>query len=571
MVAQPVQRLMRKMSLMTARAPAAAAAAPLIAAHRAYFPDADTALLLRAFQVADHYHKGQFRKSGAPYITHPLAVAMLLAGIGMDTTTLAAALLHDTVEDTDLPIGQVKAEFGPEVAILVDGVTKLDGAKWGDRAEAETFRKMIVAASIDLRVLVIKLADRVHNMRTLAHHPKKEKRERIARASLELLVPFAERLGLYVFLREMEDLTFAVLEPDAYEKVRLLVRDTAAERAAYLGELLPRMHAELDAAGLRSRVEGRDRHLYSVYRDLPDGALRPLHAARVVAVIDGSEADCYVALGAVHARWRPYEPKFRDWIAMPKNNMYRSLHTSVIADDGEMIDVIIRTAAMDRIATFGVAAQIQAAAGRTGQISSDVARRADLEWLARLLAWQPLAASHDFLDGMRADLGGDRILVFTKEGTPVALPRGSTAVDFAYAADPETAGNAVGMLVNGMRKPMENRLAHGQVVELLTGFAPGPPKSWLTVARTGQAKAHISQALARRAAEDESDAGRAKLADALAALGTDLLDLESDGTAVSVCRRLGYTDLDDLYQALASGVVPLDELLTHLSDSHDHG
>ncbi|HWG03307.1 MAG TPA: HD domain-containing protein, partial [Trebonia sp.] len=532
---------------------------------RAVFPAAGTDLLLRAFAVADHYHRGQFRKSGAPYITHPLAVAMLLAGIGMDTTTLAAALLHDTVEDTDLPIGQVKAEFGAEVAILVDGVTKLDGAKWGDRAEAETFRKMIVAASIDLRVIVIKLADRVHNMRTLAHHPNKEKRERIARASLELLVPFAERLGLYVYLREMEDLTFAVLEPEAHDKVRSLVRATAAGRAAYLAALLPRMRAELGAAGLRARVEARDRHLYSVYRDLPGGTLRPRNAVRVVAVIDGTEADCYVALGALHARWRPFEPRFRDYVAMPKNNMYRSLHTSVIADDGEMIDVIIRTAAMDRVATFGVAAQIREAAGRSGQVSADVARRADLEWLARLLAWQPLASSHEFLDGMRTDLGGDRILVFTREGRPVALPNGSTAVDFAYAVDPETAGNAAGMLVNGMRKPMSNRLAHGQVVELVTGFDPGPPESWLSIARTGQAKAHIQQAIAGRTAEAASAAGRVALAEALAARGMDLLDLEGDGTAVSVCRRLGYSDLDALYEALTGGAVPLSTLLTHLS------
>ena len=234
----------------------AEAAAPLIAAHRRVFPLADAGLLRHAYAVADHWHAGQMRKSGAPYITHPLAVAILLADIGMDTTTLVAALLHDTVEDTGLTIGQVKAEFGAEVAVLVDGVTKLDGSKWGDHAEGETFRKMILAASIDLRVLVIKLADRVHNLRTLGHHPKREKRERIARASMELLVPFAQRLGLYDFQREMEDLAFATLAPEAHDRVRALLRETEDERRAALGQLITGMRAELAAAGVRAQVQG---------------------------------------------------------------------------------------------------------------------------------------------------------------------------------------------------------------------------------------------------------------------------------------------------------------------------
>src|SRR6516225_10205213 len=253
MAIAPAARLARRLTGIAAGSPEAAAVRPLIAEHRKVFPKSDTGLLLRAYQVASRYHQGQLRQSGAPYITHPLAVAMLLATTGMDTTTLVAALLHDTVEDTDLPIGQVKAEFGPEVAVLVDGVTKLDGAKWGDRAEAETFRKMIVAASIDLRVLVIKLADRVHNLRTLRFHPRPEKRERIARASLELLAPFAERLGLYVYLREIEDLTFATLEPEPYARLHALVRETAPGRAAYLDGLLARMRAEIAAAGRSTR------------------------------------------------------------------------------------------------------------------------------------------------------------------------------------------------------------------------------------------------------------------------------------------------------------------------------
>ncbi len=555
---------------------------PLIAAHRRVFPGADAGLLRHAYGVAARWHEGQMRNSGAPYITHPLAVAILLADIGMDTTTLVAALLHDTVEDTGLTIGEVKAEFGAEVAVLVDGVTKLDGSKWGDHAEAETFRKMILAASIDLRVLVIKLADRVHNLRTLSHHPKREKRERIARASMELLVPFAERLGLYEYQREMEDLAFSALAPEAYERVLGLVRQAEPGRRAALGGLLTGIRVELAAAGLRAKVEARSRHLYSIHRSLPGGAggwisgggpagggdagaarLRSTDTARVVVVVDGPEAACYVALGVLHGRWPPVDERFRDYISMPKYNMYRSLHTAVMVGS-DQVGVLIRTPAMDAVATYGVAARIREAGGRDGKVSADLARRADLDWLDRLLAWQPLAAAGDFLEGLRADLSGAGIVVFTPAGAPVKLPAGSTAVDFAYAVSPAAAGSAVGVLVNGMRKPMENQLAHGQVVDLITGPYADPPDSWLTAARSGQARAHLKAAIARRKAEDAAVAGRAVVAREMAASG-DLRDLEDNGTAFSAARRLGYADIDALYEAVGRGDQVLAALVTALT------
>jgi GTP pyrophosphokinase len=567
---------------------------PLIAAHRRVFPGADAGLLRRAYAVADHWHSGQSRKSGAPYITHPLAVAILLADIGMDTTTLVAALLHDTVEDTGLTIGQVKAEFGAEVAVLVDGVTKLDGSKWGDHAEGETFRKMILAASIDLRVLVIKLADRVHNLRTLGHHAKREKRERIARASMELLVPFAQRLGLYEYQREMEDLAFAALAPEAHQRVAALVRETEDERRAALDELITGMRTELAAAGVKAQVEARARHLYSIHRSLPGGAggwisgaggaagasgsggeagavLRPTDASRAVVVVDGSEGDCYVALGVLHGRWHPVDDRFRDYISLPKYNMYRSLHTAVLVA-GKPVGVLIRTRAMDAVATYGVAARIREAGGRDGKVSADLARQADLDWLNRLLAWQPLAAPGDFLDGLRADLTHSGLVVFTPDGTPVKLPAGSTAIDFAYAVSPVTAGSAVGVLVNGMRKPMENRLAHGQVVDLITGPYADPPDSWLAAAYSGHARAHLKAAIARRKAEEAAALGRVAAAKALAArgghlLGGSLRDLEDDGTAFSAARRLGYADLDALYEAVGRGDLAPDALAESLTSA----
>jgi GTP pyrophosphokinase len=582
----------RRLAALAAGAPrpetaadAADAVRPLIAAHRRVFPGADAGLLHHAYAVADHWHSGQVRKSGAPYITHPLAVAILLADIGMDTTTLVAALLHDTVEDTGLTIGQVKAEFGAEVAVLVDGVTKLDGSKWGDHAEGETFRKMILAASIDLRVLVIKLADRVHNLRTLGHHPKREKRERIARASMELLVPFAQRLGLYDYQREMEDLAFATLSPEAHAQVAALARQTEADRNAALGELITGMRAQLAAAGVRAQVEARARHLYSIHRSLPEGSgrisgasgadtaavpLRPIDAARVVVVVDGPESECYIALGVLHGRWHPVDDRFRDYISMPKYNMYRSLHTAVLVG-GEPVGVLIRTQAMDAVATYGVAARIREAGGRDGKVSADLARRADLDWLDRLLAWQPLAAPGEFLDGLRADLSDSGMVVFTPDGTPVKLPTGSTAVDFAYAVSPAAAGSAVGVLVNGMRKPMENSLSHGQVVDLITGPYADPPESWLAAAHSGQARAHLKAAITRRKAEEAAALGRAAVAKALLAMdgqggdaGRQLRDLEDDGTAFSAARRLGFPDLDVLYEAVGRDRLSAARFLTHL-------
>ena len=573
----------RRLAALAAGAPKAETAdaehavRPLIAAHRRIFPGADADLLRRAYAVADHWHSGQVRKSGAPYITHPLAVAILLADIGMDTTTLVAALLHDTVEDTGLTIGQVKAEFGPEVAVLVDGVTKLDGSKWGDHAEGETFRKMILAASIDLRVLVIKLADRVHNLRTLGHHAKREKRERIARASMELLVPFAQRLGLYEYQREMEDLAFATLSPEAHGRVTDLVRQTEESRRADLGVLINGMRIELAAAGVRAQVEARARHLYSIHRSLPAGGrisgadagtepLRPTDAARVVVVVDGSEGDCYVALGVLHGRWHPVDDRFRDYISMPKYNMYRSLHTVVLVGGGP-VNVLIRTRAMDAVANYGVAARIREAGGKDGKVSADLARQADLDWLNRLLAWQPLAAPGEFLDGLRADLS-QGMIVFTPDGTPVKLPAGSTAVDFAYAVSPSTAGSAVGVLVNGMRKPMENRLSHGQVVDLITGPYADPPDSWLAAAHSGHARAHLKAAIARRKADEASALGRAAVAKALCAQrtgqGASLRELEDDGTAFSAARKLGFPDLDALYEAVGLNKLSAPGFLAHL-------
>ncbi len=559
------------------RAEADPAVDPLIAAHKAFFPKADVRLLRRAYAVAERYHRGQLRKSGASYVTHPLAVAMILAGLGMDTTTLVAALLHDTVEDTELTLGQVHAEFGEEVAVLVDGVTKLDGSKWGERAEAETFRKIILAAADDLRVLVIKLADRVHNLRTLQFHPKPEKRRRIARASLELLVPFAERLGIYVLKREMEDLAFAHLHPVEYERTRAALAGSAADRAARLGQLMGQLRTALEASRLHARVITRDRHLYSLYQDRRTPAISPAapprvgEASRITVLVEGEAADCYVALGAIHGLWHPLPGRLKDFIALPKYNMYQSLHTSVVTPCGETLELAIRTPGMHRVAEYGIISQIQDAAKASETQARQAAHRADLQWLRNLLAWQAHAPSAEFLDSLRVDLRSADIVTFTPAGTVVPLPAGATAIDFAYALDPDTGHRAIGAITNGRLSPLTAALDDGQVVEILTAAESGPSEAWLEAARTGHARVHIAQWLADRRTETAGTAGRRMVAEALAARGVNLLDLEGDGTMLALGAELGYPNLETLYAAVAANAVTVETLADHVAPATGPG
>lgn len=546
---------------------------PLIAAHKAFFPKADVRLLRRAYAVAERYHRGQTRKSGAPYVTHPLAVALILADLGMDTTTLVAALLHDTVEDTDLTLGQVHAEFGEEVAVLVDGVTKLDGSKWGDRAEAETFRKIILSAADDLRVLVIKLADRVHNLRTLRFHPNPQKRERIARASLELLVPFAERLGIYVFKREMEDVAFACLRPEEHERTRDAVAGSAADRAARLEPLMAQLRTALDASHLNVRVITRDRHLYSLHKDHRTPPISPAEppgvgeATRITVLVDGVAADCYVVLGAIHGLWHPLPGRMKDFIALPKYNMYQSLHTSVVTAGGDVLELAIRTPQMHRVAEYGILGQIQDAAHASEVQARQAAHRADLQWLRNLLAWQAHAPSAEFLDSLRVDLRSAGIVTFTPAGEVVPLPAGATAIDFAYAQDPDTGHQAIGAITNGRLAAMTAPLEDGQVVEILTGSdaESGPSEEWLEATRTGRARVHVAQWMADRRTETAGLAGRRMLAEALVACQMNLLDLEGDGTMLQRGTELGYPNLETLYAAVAANAVTVAKLIEQLA------
>ncbi|MEW2360343.1 HD domain-containing protein, partial [Spirillospora sp. NPDC029432] len=416
-------------------------------------------------------------------MTHPLAVAMILAGMGMDTTTLVAALLHDTVEDTPYTVGEVRADFGEQVAVLVDGVTKLDGERWGDRAEAETLRKIVLAAAADLRVLVIKLADRLHNLRTLGFQPR-HKRARYATASQELLVPFAERLGIHMLKREMDDLAFAARDPAGHAATARAVAAALRGAEPAFGAALGLLRASLAAHRVRARVAIRPRHLYAVHQEREGelAGLRPCDAARLLLLVDGGEQDCYIALGAVHAAMHPIAGRVKDFIALPKFNMYRSLHTRVISPDGDLLDVIIRSRAMHPVAEYGIVAHMREAG--TGA----VAGRRDLVWLSRLLAWEPDAPSAAFLDSLRADLAAGDVAVFTPAGEVVALPAGATALDLAYALGPETGDLCIGALVNGRLAALSAELRGGNVVEILTEPGAAPSEDWLRFAVTAPAR-----------------------------------------------------------------------------------
>ncbi|MFE3327266.1 RelA/SpoT family protein [Streptomyces sp. NPDC059176] len=471
-------------------------------AHRAHHPQADLAILRRAYVLAESSHRGQFRKSGDPYITHPLAVTLILAELGAETTTLTAALLHDTVEDTDLTLDQVRAQFGEEVCYLVDGVTKLEKVDYGAAAEPETFRKMLVATGNDVRVMSIKLADRLHNMRTLGVM-RPEKQARIAKVTRDVLIPLAERLGVQALKTELEDLVFAILHPEEYERTRVLIADDADAGDA-LGAIADDVRKVLHDAGIQAEVLVRPRHFVSVHRvRLKRGELRGTDFGRLLVLV-GEDADCYAVLGELHTCFTPLISEFKDFIAAPKFNLYQSLHTAVADSTGAVAEVLIRTPRMHRVAEAGVVAlgNPYADAGTTADAAEG--ERADPTrpgWLSRLLEWQESTPDPDtFWSSLRADLAEDReITVFRADGGPLGLPAGASCVDAAYAQYGEAAHACIGARVNGRLATLGTRLGDGDTVHVLLAqdAASGPSPDWLDHARTPAARIAITTWLSK--------------------------------------------------------------------------
>ena len=542
----------------------------LVRTHRTVHARPDLPLLHRAHAVAHRMHDGQVRRSGEPFITHPIAVATILAELGMDTTTVAAALLHDTVEDTSYTLGKLREDFGSEVSHLVDGVTKLDKVFFGESAEVETIRKMIIAAGRDVRVLVIKLADRLHNMRTLKFKSRPSQL-RTARATRDVLVPLADRLGIHVFKRELEDLVLATLEPEAYTRINgyLTQRpDRNSEIIAVIGQL---KHA-LRAQRVTARITERPRHHWSIYTDMCESPVpEPYDPPRLLVHVSGPPTDCYAALGAVHAVYRPTPGRFKDFIAAPKFNLYQSLHTTVIGPDSEPLEVLLRTEEMHQIAEYGIVAHY-----RRGDNVTSGARGGELGWLRRLLDWQSEATgASEFLASLRCDLAYGQIQVFTTRGDQLSLPADATPVDVAYAVATTTGDRLIGAYVNGRLAPVTAHLDDGDVVEIITASGddyPGPSREWLETTKSATAQIQINQWFAGRDGADGAALAK-KIAAGRLAVGLALRQHEralgDDTPVVTLARRLGYPDADALFVAITDCRLSADEVAERLIASVD--
>ena len=545
---------------------------PLLRTVRNVHPKADLAVIERAFEVAARAHAGQKRRSGDPYITHPVAVAGILAELGMTPPTLAAALLHDTVEDTAYTLAEIRKEFGEEVAMLVDGVTKLDKVTYGDAAQAETVRKMVVAMSRDIRVLVIKLADRLHNARTWRYVPQKSA-ERKARETLEIYAPLAHRLGMNTIKWELEDLSFATLYPKVYDEIVRLVAERAPAREDYLAQVREFVSADLRAAKIKATVTGRPKHYYSVYqkmivrgRDFTD-----IYDLVGVRVLVDSVRDCYAVLGALHARWNPVPGRFKDYIAMPKFNMYQSLHTTVIGPEGKPVEIQIRTHQMHRRAEYGVAAHWK----YKDDPNSAPERAADggpndMKWLRQLLEWQRETADPgEFLDSLRFEINAQEVYVFTPKGDVVALPSGSTPVDFAYAVHTEVGHRCMGARVNGRLVPLESTLDNGDVVEIFTSKADGagPTRDWLTFVQSPRARNKIRQWFSKERREEAIELGKDAIAKAMRKQGLPIQRLMSHESLVALATEMRYPDVSGLYAAVGDGHVHAASVVQRLVQS----
>ncbi|MGW2085373.1 RelA/SpoT family protein [Streptomyces sp. NPDC001880] len=548
---------------------------PLLRIVRSNDPKIETATLRqieRAYQVAERWHRGQKRKSGDPYITHPLAVTTILAELGMDPATLMAGLLHDTVEDTEYGLDTLRRDFGDQVALLVDGVTKLDKVKFGEAAQAETVRKMVVAMAKDPRVLVIKLADRLHNMRTM-RYLKREKQEKKARETLEIYAPLAHRLGMNTIKWELEDLAFAILYPKMYDEIVRLVAERAPKRDEYLAIVTDEVQADLRAARIKATVTGRPKHYYSVYQKM---IVRGRDFAEIydlvgIRVLVDTVRDCYAALGTVHARWNPVPGRFKDYIAMPKFNMYQSLHTTVIGPSGKPVELQIRTFDMHRRAEYGIAAHWkykQEAVAGASKVRTDVPKNTgggrsqdtvnDMAWLRQLLDWQKETEDPgEFLESLRFDLSRNEVFVFTPKGDVIALPAGATPVDFAYAVHTEVGHRTIGARVNGRLVPLESTLDNGDLVEVFTSKAAGagPSRDWLGFVKSPRARNKIRAWFSKERRDEAIEQGKDAIARAMRKQNLPIQRILTGDSLVTLAHEMRYPDISSLYAAIGEGHV----------------
>ncbi len=527
-------------------------------------PKADLSVVEKAFEQAKNAHEGQLRKSGDPYITHPVAVAEILAELGLDPSTLAAALLHDTVEDTSYSSDQLRSEFGEEISNLVDGVTKLDRLTYGPTAEAETVRKMVVAMAKDIRVLVIKLADRLHNARTW-QYVEPESAARKARETLDIYAPLAHRLGMNAVKWELEDLSFKFLEPKKFDEIERLVAERSPARDRLTNEVIKVVEKDLAEQGVKAIVTGRQKHLYSVYQKMVvrGREFNDIYDLVGIRVLVDDVRDCYGVLGAIHARWSPVPGRFKDYIAMPKFNLYQSLHTTVIGPTGKAVEIQIRTHEMHRRAEYGIAAHWKYKAGKRETVKDSP----DVLWLKQLHEWQQETTDvSEFLDALRFDLHTPEVFIFTPKGSVIALPQGSTAVDFAYAVHTEVGNKCVGAKVNGKLVSLESPLANGDVVEIVTnkGENAGPSRDWLNFVKSQRARSKIKAWFSRERREEAIDAGKESIARQMRKAGLPIQKILGGQALLQISHDLNYADIDTLYAAVGDGLISSNSVVEKL-------
>jgi GTP diphosphokinase / guanosine-3',5'-bis(diphosphate) 3'-diphosphatase len=539
-------------------------------------PKSDTSIIEKAFLAAEKAHSTQFRKSGEPYITHPLAVAKILADLGIGATTIAAALLHDTVEDTEYTLELVRRDFGEEVAMLVDGVTKLDKLKFGDNTQAETVRKMVVAMSKDIRVLVIKLADRLHNARTWKFVPE-ESAKRKAQETLEIYAPLAHRLGISTIKLELEDLSFEILYPKVYEEIVNLVAQRTPKREEYIDAVISSIESDLKDSKIKGKVGGRPKQFYSIYQKMVvrGREFDDIYDLVGIRVLVPTIRDCYAVLGSIHSRWNPVPGRFKDYIAMPKFNLYQSLHTTVIGPGGRAVEIQIRTNEMHNRAEFGVAAhwKYKEQSGKASSTTED-----DMVWLKHLSDWQAETSDPgEFLDALRFEIGAKEVYVFTPKGRVIGLPSGGTPVDFAYAVHTEVGDKTIGAKVNGRLVPLETALNSGDVVEIFTSKSQdaAPSQDWLNFVRSPRARAKIKHHFSQERREDAIEQGKEALTKAMRKQNLPLQQLMSAESLAKVVSDLRYTDVSALFAAIGENQVSAQSVIekltasTILEDDHD--
>ena len=555
---------------------------PILSICRQHHPDEDMEILSRAYARAVRQHSSQRRKSGEPYIIHPLAVAQILADLGMGPLVVAAGLLHDTVEDTDYTLDECRAEFGDTVTGLVDGVTKLTKMDYGDSAQAETIRKMVVAMSRDVRVLVVKLADRVHNARTW-RYVKPSSAQKKARETLDVYAPLANRLGMNAIKTELEELSFKVLYPNIYNEIVMLVAHRAGQREVYLKQIIAEIHDDLEDLHIEAYVTGRPKDYFSIYQKMivRGHDFSDIYDLVGVRIIVDTIQDCYAVLGAVHARWSPVPGRFKDYIAMPKLNMYQSLHTTVVGPGGKPVEIQIRTWDMHRRAEFGIAAHWKykenGQAGRALSTPDKTDRRRgenqelsesdNLAWIQQLADWtSETPDSNEFLGSLKEDLGAAEVYVFTPKGKIVSLPADATPVDFAYAVHTEVGHRTMGARVNGRLVPLDTKLENGDTVEVLTSKSDtaGPSRDWLSFVKSPKARNKIRQWFSKERRSEAIEEGRDELTRAMRKRNLPVQALLTSEAMVGVADDINLPNADAVFAAIGEGQISTQNVISHL-------